>query len=288
MLLIRLALGALAGYVVIAGILWSVQDRLAFPAPRAPLPDPATARLPDAQPISLMMSDRTRLAGWFLPPVSGGVVPPRTTSPGLLWFYGNGENIAALASVLREFRPPGTGLLVVDYPGYGASGGRASESSVYEAADLAYDALAAHPSIDPARIFVYGRSLGSAVATHVAAGHRVAGLILESPLTSARAIAARAYPFLPRFLVRLRLDNLAAIARVHCPVLVVHGTADRVIPPDMGRRIAAAAPGPAELVLIEGAGHNDTYDVGGRAYRDKLWAFVRGGTGGGERPSSFK
>lgn len=276
MLLIRLALGALAGYVVIAGVLWMVQDRLAFPAPRAPLPDPTRARLPDAQAFTLAMSDGTRLAGWFLPPTPVGVVSARTTSPGLLWFYGNGENIATLATVLREFRPPGTGLLVVDYPGYGASGGRAREGAVYEAADLAYDALAAHPGIDPARIFVYGRSLGSAVATHVAATHRVAGLILESPLTNAREIAARAYPFLPRFLVRLRLDNLTAITRVHCPVLVFLGTADQVIPPDMGRRIAAAAPGPAELVLIEGADHNDTYDVGGRAYRDKVWAFLEG------------
>jgi uncharacterized protein len=276
MLLIRLALGALAGYVVIAGVLWMAQDRIAFPAPRAPLPDPAKAGLTGAQAVTLKMADGTRLAGWFLPAAPGPIVPERATSPGLLWFYGNGENIATLATVLREFRPPGTGLLVMDYPGYGASGGRARERSVYEAADLAYDALAAHPGIDPARIFVYGRSLGTAVATHVAATHRVAGLILESPLTSAREVAARAYPFLPRFLVRLRLDNLTAITRVHCPVLVFLGTADQVIPPDMGRRVAAAAPGPAELVLIEGADHNDTYDIGGRAYRDRLWAFLEG------------
>lgn len=274
MLLIRLALGALAGYVVIAGVLWMVQGRLAFPAPRAPLPDAVRAGLPDAVIVTLTMPDGVRLAGWFLPPLPGGVVPEGPKHPGLLWFYGNGENIATLAPVLREFRPPGTGLLVVDYPGYGASGGRAGEGAAYEAADLAYDELAALPGIDPDRIFAYGRSLGSAVATHVAATHRVAGLILESPLTNAREIAARAYPFLPRFLVRLRLDNIKTIAHIHCPVLVLHGTADRVIPPDMGRRVAAAAPGPAELVWIDGADHNDTYDVGGRTYRDTVWAFL--------------
>jgi fermentation-respiration switch protein FrsA (DUF1100 family) len=274
MVLIRLLLYALAGYVVIAGVLWLVQDRLAFPAPRAALPDPATAGLPDAEPFALTMSDGTRLAGWFLPPAPVDA-PVRAASPGLLWFYGNGENIAALAPVLREFRPPGTGLLVVDYPGYGASGGRAREGALYEAADLAYEALVAQRGTDPTRIFIYGRSLGSVVAIHVAAAHHVAGLILESPLTSARELAARAYPFLPRFLVRLRLDNLTAITRVHCPVLVLLGTADRVIPPDMGRRIAAAASGPTKLMLIEGADHNDTYDVGGRAYRDAVWAFLR-------------
>jgi fermentation-respiration switch protein FrsA (DUF1100 family) len=79
----------------------------------------------------------------------------------------------------------------------------------------------------------------------------------------------------PTFILRLRLDNLAALRRVRCPVLVFHGTADRLVPPAMGRRVAAAAPGPSELVLIEGAGHNDTYEFGGRAYRDKLWEFIK-------------
>jgi hypothetical protein len=83
------------------------------------------------------------------------------------------------------------------------------------------------------------------------------------------------YALFPTFIVRLRLDNLAALRHVRCPVLVFHGTADRLVPPEMGRRVAAAAPGPTELVLIEGAGHNDTYELGGRAYRDKLWAFIR-------------
>jgi fermentation-respiration switch protein FrsA (DUF1100 family) len=75
--------------------------------------------------------------------------------------------------------------------------------------------------------------------------------------------------------VRLKLDNLAGVRQVRCPVLVFHGTADRLVPMDMGRRVAEAAPGPKEFVMIEGAGHNETYDVGRKAYRDKLAQFVR-------------
>ncbi len=219
------------------------------------------------------MPDGTRLAGWFIPPFRR----PSPSFPALLWFYGNGETIAAIWPVLREFRPPRTALLVVDYPGYGASQGHATETALYAAADLAYAALTARPGVDPARVRVYGRSLGTVAATHVAASHPVAGLILESPFTNAREMSRRHYAPFPAFLIRLRLDNLDTISRVRCPVLVLHGTRDRLVPLEMGRRVAAAVPGPVELVLIEGAGHNDTYGTGGVAYRDKVWEFLGDG-----------
>jgi len=191
-----------------------------------------------------------------------------------LWFYGNGENIAAIHPVLRDFQPPGAALLAVDYPGYGGSQGRATEGGLYAAAGAAYAALVAHPGVDPRRIYVYGRSLGSAVATYTATRHPVAGLILESPFTSAPAMARHLYGFLPRFALRLQLDNLVSIRQVRCPVLLFHGTADRLVPTAMGMQVAAAAAGPVEVVLIHGSGHNDTYAVGGREYRDKVWEFV--------------
>ncbi len=175
---------------------------------------------------------------------------------------------------MREFQPPGTAVLVLDYPGYGGSGGRATEGALYAAADAAYAALTARPDVDPRRIYVYGRSLGSAVATYTAAHHPVAGLILESPFTNAAAMAKYHYGLLPRFLLRLSLDNVANVRRVSCPILLFHGDADRLVPTAMGMAVAAAAAGPVEVVLIHGAGHNDTYDVGGRSYRDKMWRFI--------------
>jgi len=262
---------ALAGaYLVILLLLWSLQERITFPAPRAALPDPQRVEA-GGERIELVMRDGTRLVGWYLPPKEPGGGP----APGLLWFYGNGETIGAIWPVIRDFRPPGAALVVVDYPGYGASGGRATEAGIYEAGALAYQALASRPGVDAKRIYVYGRSLGSAVATRTAADNPAAGLILESPFTSARDMAARTYRIFPLFLVRLKLDNLETIRRVHCPVLVFHGTADRLVPMDMGRRVAKAAPGTQEFVMIEGAGHNETYDVGWQAYRDKLAQFVR-------------
>ncbi|HEV2670845.1 MAG TPA: alpha/beta hydrolase [Gemmatimonadales bacterium] len=264
-------MAAVAGiYLVVLLVLWTMQERITFPAPRAPLPDPEQT-LGYGERIELKMQDGTRLVGWYLPPL-GRPSPPIAA---LLWFYGNGETIAAIWPIIRDFRPPHAALLVLDYPGYGGSGGRATEAGLYEAADLAYQELIRRSEIDRHRIYVYGRSLGSAVATHVAATHAVAGMILESPFTSAPAMAARHYSIFPKALVRLRLDNLGRIVSIHCPTLIFHGTADRLVPMEMGKQLAAAAAGPVEFVMIGGSGHNDTYDLGARAYREKIAAFVK-------------
>ena len=294
MLILRIALGLALAYVALVVLAWLFQERLAFPAPRAPVPDPQRLGVTNGERIELVMADGTKLAGWYLRPVEVGggrwrsveandtstilhhPSPPPHPAPALLWFYGNGENIATIWPILRDFQPPAAALLVVDYPGYGGSDGRTTEAGLYRAADAAYTALAARPEVDPRRIYVYGRSLGSAAATYTATRHPVSGLILESPFTNAADMARDAYRILPRFILRLSLDNLGRMNQVHCPVLVFHGTADRLVPIAMGRQVAAAAAGPVEFVLIEGSGHNETYDLGGKQYRDKVWAFVAG------------
>jgi len=282
MLALRIAVGLALSYAVLALLAWKFQARLAFPAPRAPVPDPQRVGVTNGERVELVSGDGTRLVGWYLAPRAAEPArsnlpqPPKPppTSPGLLWFYGNGENIAAIWPIVRDLQPPGTAVLVVDYPGYGGSGGKATEAGLHAAADAAYAMLAARPDVDRHRIYVYGRSLGSAVATYTAAQHSVAGLVLESPFTNARGMARHLYALLPRFTVTLHLDNLANIKRIHCPILVFHGDADRLVPIAMGLEVAAAAPRPAEVVLIHGAGHNDTYTIGGREYRDRLWEFV--------------
>jgi len=261
-----IVVGLLGIYVVLVALLWAFQEKLTFPAPRAALP-----ALDLGERIELAMQDGTRLVGWYL--AAQGDAGQRT--PALLWFYGNGENIAAIWPIIRDFRPPHAAVLVLDYPGYGASEGKATEAGMYEAADLAYDELRRRPDVDPKHIYVYGRSLGSAAATHVAATREVAGLILESPFTSAKGMAARHYRFVPRVMVRLRLDNIGRMPTIRCPTLIFHGTADMLVPMRMGQEVAAAAGGPVEFVMIEGSGHNDTYDLGGKTYRDKLAAFVK-------------
>src|SRR5437773_3563289 len=274
MLALRIIVGLGLAYTLLLLVAWLFQDRLAFPAPRAKLPDPKRVGVENGERVELVSADGTKLVGWYLAPKN--LEPPPTSPPsrGLLWFYGNGETVAAIWPIVREFQPPGTAVLVLDYPGYGGSGGRATEGALYAAADAAYATLAARPDVDPQRIYVYGRSLGSAVATYTAAHHPVAGLILESPFTNAAAMAKYHYGLLPRFLLRLSLDNVANVRRVSCPILLFHGDADRLVPTATGMAVAASATGPVEVVLIHGAGHNDTYEIGRASCRERGWGLV--------------
>jgi fermentation-respiration switch protein FrsA (DUF1100 family) len=288
MLALRLAMGLGLGYALLVLLAWRFQERMAFPAPRADVPDPRRVGVENGERVALASADGTKLVGWYLAPRAPDLHRPPLTSPALLWFYGNGENVAAIWPVVRAFQPPGTAVLVVDYPGYGGSGGRTTEAGLYAAADAAWAALVARRDVDPQRISVYGRSLGSAVATYTAAHHPAAGLVLESPFTSAAAMARHLYALVPRFILTLQLDNVANVKSIHCPILVFHGDADRLVPPAMGLAVAAAAAGPVEVVLIHGAGHNETYAIGGREYRDKLRDFIAGagrGDGGRGRPT---
>src|SRR2546427_4199318 len=182
MLLVRILLGLVLGYALLVFLAWVFQERIACPAPRASVPDPRQVGAANGGRIELALRDGTKLAGWYLRPRS----PPgsRPPWPALLWFYGNGENIASIGPIVRDFQPPGAALLVVDYPGYGGSGGRAAEAAMNEAADLSYPAVAPPPGGDPARIYAYGRSLRSPPPSPRAAGGGGGRVPLPGPLPS--------------------------------------------------------------------------------------------------------
>jgi dipeptidyl aminopeptidase/acylaminoacyl peptidase len=264
------ALGILVTiYLVVVILAWRYQDRLAMPSPRMRLPAPAEAGIPDGRRVTLRTEDGVTLYGWYLPPASGTPRP----APGLLWFYGNLETVAALAPILAEWKPGDMALLAIDYRGYGESEGEASEAGLYRDGEAAWSFLASQPDVDSTRIAAYGRSLGSAVALRLALQRPVRAVVLDSPFSNAVAMARHHYWFLPPGLVRLELDNVSLARRLSAPLLVVHGTDDRVAPLEMGRAVAAAGRG--RLIELSRAGHNDTYDRGGAGYRDTMAAFLR-------------
>ncbi|HXV85773.1 MAG TPA: alpha/beta fold hydrolase, partial [Gemmatimonadales bacterium] len=248
---------------------WRYQEKLAFPGRRGRLIAPSAAGLPDGERIAVTTADGVVLRGWYLPPA------PRAPGrhPALLWFYGNMETVSALAPLVRDLRPAGMALLILDYRGYGESEGDPTEPGLYRDADAAWDHLEARPDVDPEQIAVYGRSLGAAVALYLADTHPVRAVALESPFSTAADMAREHYALLPTFILRLSMDNLARAARLRVPLLVFHGTEDRIAPLRMGRAVAEAGRA-RELVLIQGAGHNETYDLGGRSYREKLHTFL--------------
>src|SRR2546428_8020393 len=119
-----------------------------------------------------MMRDGTKLAGWYLTPRGPAGDRPGPPWPALLWFYGNGENIASIGAIVRDFQPPGAALLVVDYPGYGGSGGRAAQATKNQAGHLAYAPRAPPPDLGPAPIYSLPRSPRSPLALPLAPGGR--------------------------------------------------------------------------------------------------------------------
>jgi fermentation-respiration switch protein FrsA (DUF1100 family) len=261
---------ALAAYGLLLLLAWRYQDRLAFPAPRARLPDPAHSGLPGGRRVEVRTADAVTLRGWYVPPVSSSGGP----APGLLWFPGNMETVGGIWPVIAAWKPPEMGLLALDYRGYGESDGTATEAGLYQDGDAAWAFLAAQPEIDAIRIAVYGRSLGGAVALHVATTHPARAVVLDSPFSSGAAMARRHYWYLPRGLLHLVLDNVGRARDLSVPLMVVHGEADRIAPIAMGREVATA--GRAALFLpLPGAGHNETYAVGATRYRDAMAAFLR-------------
>src|SRR2546430_6527656 len=181
MLVLRMVAGVALGYGLIGLLAWLLQERLAFPAPRAPVPDPRRLGIAHGERIELVSGDGTRLAGWYLAPRAADAVHrPAPPSPALLWFYGNGENIAGIWPILRDFQPPGTALLVVDYPGYGGSEGRATQARLYAAAEAAYAALAGPARVDARPLPLDGRSLGTPGAGFTPARPPLPGLILPA------------------------------------------------------------------------------------------------------------
>src|SRR2546428_14118245 len=149
MLLVRILLSLLLGYAVLVFLAWAFQERIAFPAPRGAVPDPRQVGAANGERIELMMRDGTRLAGWYLTPRGPAGDRPGPPWPALLWFYGNGGNIASIGAIVRDFQPPGAALLVVDYPGYGGSGGRGAAGGLEEAGGLCYAAPPRPPRAGP-------------------------------------------------------------------------------------------------------------------------------------------
>lgn len=260
--------GVAAGLVLVVLLVRVFENRLIYYPPRYPdgFADPASYGL-RVEEVWISTDDGLRLNAWFLPvPISPKV---------LLVLHGNAENIGYGLARLKSFAQLGTNVLALDYRGYGKSEGSPDERGVYRDAEAAYRYLTEIRRFAPRDIVVYGQSLGGAVAIDLASRHECGGLIVESSFTSGREMARRAFRIpLFEYVPQSRFDSLAKIRNVRCPILIVHGTRDEVIPFAMGQRLYEAAPEPKTFLAVEGAGHNDVFLVGGEKYLETLRTLV--------------
>jgi abhydrolase domain-containing protein 17 len=189
----------------------------------------------------------------------------------ILFSHGNAEDLGYLDPYLREYEARGYSVLAWDYRGYGRSTGEPSESAVLEDLKVLYEYLTVTRGVDPRTIVAHGRSLGGGSAVELARRHELGGVILESTFVSAFRVVTR-IPLLPCD----RFRNLAKLASVREPVLVIHGKKDGVVAFWHGQKLYAAARGPRHRLWVPRAGHNDLLHVAGEDYWRAIRAFTDG------------
>ena len=160
--------------------------------------------------------------------------------PVVVFGHGNGEVVDYWVTGVDGFRVRGIGVLLVEYPGYGRSTGVTSEASIRIAMSAAYDHLVSDPRVDSSRVFAFGESLGGGAVCLLARDRPLRALILQSTFPSLAVFASRY--FAPSFLIRDSFDNEGALRIFPGPVLVLHGRSDKIIPYQLGERLAAASP----------------------------------------------
>jgi fermentation-respiration switch protein FrsA (DUF1100 family) len=188
----------------------------------------------------------------------------------ILYTHGNAEDLGDVQSVLQELQQMGFAVFAYDYHGYGTSQGTASEINAYRDIDAAYHYVTQQLGIPPQRIIAYGRSVGGGPTVDLVARKPVAGLVLESAfITAFRTITH--IPIVPFDKFR----NIDKLKQVHCPVLIIHGKADAVVPFKHGLRLFAAAHEPKRFLWVDIAGHNDVMDVAPDRYTKSLAEFMQ-------------
>lgn len=245
---LRLALLIAAmAYLAIMLFMYLQQRSLQYFPSRDGTP-PEEAGLSGATEERVATPDGETIVLWHAPAEEG--------MPTILFFHGNGGELAGRAQRMAYYQAQGFGALFVSYRGYGASTGAITEEGLMTDALTAYDFLRAR-GVAPERIAVVGESLGTGVAVQLAALKPVGALALEAPFTAAVDVAARIYWWLPvRFLMKDQFLSRAHIMDVNAPVLILHGDADGVIPVEQGRMLFELAAEPKELVILPGQGHD--------------------------------
>ncbi|RKX28004.1 MAG: alpha/beta hydrolase [Candidatus Zixiibacteriota bacterium] len=259
-------------FVAFGIYLYIMQDKMVF-FPTSELvitPDEVGLEYED---IFIEVAPGEKIHGWLFRTTIASDSKPTSV---LLFCHGNGGNISHRFETIEYILGLGADIFIFDYRGYGQSDGSPSEENIYVDARACFDWLKIEGRYKSEQIVLFGRSLGGVVAIDLARQVPCRGLIVESSLTSARAMAAKMFPFFPiSLLLRYHLNSLEKIGEIACPVLVTHSPEDEIIPYDMGKQLFATAKSPKCFVALRG-GHNERLYFQDDAYRDALQELISG------------
>jgi fermentation-respiration switch protein FrsA (DUF1100 family) len=270
--ILLIILGSLSGiYFALCIYLLVWQQRIIFKPTKGLEKFPQAYQL-DHQEVWLPVQGKISLHGWWLP-------APEPTRGVLLFLHGNAYNVGENLFHAKRFVSLGFSVLLMDYRGYGQSGGAfPHEGQVYEDAQAMYDYLTKEQGVSPSDILVYGHSLGGAIAIDLVQNNPVAGLIAESTFTSISDMAnyTGQYDFLPvNLLLHQRFESRRKIAKIKTPTLFIHGTADETIPVAMGETLYETAIAPKQLLIVPDAGHNNVAKTAGDHYNNAVLDFYQ-------------
>jgi fermentation-respiration switch protein FrsA (DUF1100 family) len=238
---------ALAAYVALTVMMFFTQRSLMY-FPETVHTSPAAAGLPQAEEVSLTAADGVKSLLWH--------VPSRDGKPVLLYLHGNGGALRYRVERFRRLTKDGIGLLALEYRGYGGLAGSPSEQGLIADAEAAYAYAVGHYPVG--EIVVWGESLGTGVAVALAADKPVGRVILEAPFTSAEALGAERYWYLPvRLLMKDQFRSDERIRKVSAPLLILHGLQDRTVPYAMGEHLFDLANKPKHIVRFLDGGHEN-------------------------------
>lgn len=258
--LLLLALVLLGAVVALRLLLPRVVSHfIYYPEPLAPQEgDPRLWGFPRAEELRFHAADGVELHAWWFPARPG----PEERCGAAVYLHGNAGHLGYRGEVADALSGLGLDVLLLDYRGYGLSGGRPDEEGLYRDAEAAYEVALEKSGVGPERLVAIGNSLGSAVAVELARRRPLGSLVLFGAFGSTVAVGRHALRWLPAWLLDWeahRFDALWRIAEVRVPVLVVVGSEDRMIPQEEARRVYEAAAGPKRWYVAEGAGHNDLF-----------------------------
>lgn len=251
-------------YSILGWTLFFLQPDFLYRPVREVFYDPGDVDLA-FEKVVLKTEDGLKLAAWY--------VPAEKARYTVLMCHANGGNMGYYLDTVNIFNEMNLNCLIFDYRGYGSSQGKPTEKGTYLDARAAWDWLTQKKNISPQEIIVFGRSLGSSVASNLAADTNPKTLVLESSFTSYVDIGKKFYPYLPvKLFAMYNYNTTEHISRVNCPVLFIHSRGDEMIPFEFSLRLYDAAKEPKELLEIYGC-HNDGFLFSGDTYRHgwKQW-----------------
>ena len=265
---LRMLAVPLLALAMFLALLWASQRSLMY-LPLGRAATPAEAGAPAAEAFTIRTSDGVDLGAWFVRPTTG------QAKATVIVFNGNAGNRSYRVPLANALAGAGFQVCLFDYRGYGGNDGSPSEAGLFRDARAVGAAVARRPDVDADRMVLLGESLGTGVAVALAIDVRPLAVVLRSPFTSMTDVAAHHYWFLPvRRLLWDRYDSLSRIGALTCPVAIVAGDRDSVVPVALSRRLFEAVSAPKTFITVSGADHNDfELNAGARVVGAVTWAY---------------